>query len=647
MADAVSVDQTSELGLLKLPRRRDIDGLRGVAVLAVLGYHFLPDVFHSGLLGVDVFFVISGYVITNLLVREIGSGSFSILSFWMFRVRRLFPALLAVLATALIAGWFLLWPVDFQHLGAQVIWSAAFMGNIGQLRNSSYFDGDLITKPLAHLWSLGVEEQFYLAWPLLLLLLVGVLSLRRIMPAIGVLIGMSWFACVIVGFSDPASAFFLPWFRAWELLTGALIAVALSHVRGQVKFRSSRNVVGAGAVVLLVVSFILPIPNQNPGLYALATVILTGAVIWLGVPGGWSDRLLTPVLLVWFGAISYPLYLWHWLVLSLAVGSGADQTNYLTMAALMGVSIAAAYATSRFLEPPFRTKTPTKTMIFSLLGAMGAIMLAAASVVYFQGFPSRLSGVQRSLSEFTYDHATAYRLGTCFIEDGQSLAPDCLEADDVQPRVLLWGDSHAAHLYPGISGVGAGAFAVEQATTSSCPPALPEPETQTATCFQSNTEALSYALSGKPDVIVLAANWYGYEQQRLSQLIAELRRESSSKIVVVGPVPYWVSALPKALAATMSPGQEVVPGRSWELVRPGYSDVDSVARQTAIGAGADYLDSKNVLCNAEGCLTHANEDQLALTSWDEAHLTTEGSLLLARAMQEAGLLPQSAQFAAG
>src|SRR5262245_40012984 len=287
--------------------RPDVDGLRAVAVLAVLAYHAFPSLAPGGFAGVDVFFVISGYLITGIILDDLERGRFTYRNFYWRRIRRIFPALILVLVACLALGWLVLLPDEYAQLGKHVAAGAGVVSNIALWREAGYFDSAAELKPLLHLWSLGVEEQYYLAWPLLLLLF------RRHMGWMIVALGAASFALNIwmVG-THPTAAFYLPFTRFWELLAGSYLAFAVRKENPSPYF----SMVGAGLIVL---GFILLEPQKAfPGWWALLPVLGAALLIRAG-PQGWVNRrVLAHPAMVFVGLISYPLYLWHWPLLTYA-----------------------------------------------------------------------------------------------------------------------------------------------------------------------------------------------------------------------------------------------------------------------------------------------------------------------------------------
>ncbi|MGY3137904.1 peptidoglycan/LPS O-acetylase OafA/YrhL [Bradyrhizobium sp. USDA 4501] len=287
--------------------RPDIDGLRAVAVSLVVLGHAFPQYVPGGFVGVDIFFVISGYLITGIIYGDIQNGSFSLATFYARRIRRIFPALIVVLIAAFIAGWQLLMPSELVALGKEIAAGAGFSANLLFYSEGGYFDAAAQTKPLLHLWSLGIEEQFYLVWPLLLWALMR----WRIAAAapLALIFIASLVANILVVRTNPEAAFYQPFTRAWELAAGALVAVCLPN-----GFSAARDLLGwfALAVIASVTAFYSP-SMTYPGIAAVAPVAAAAALIMSG-----RNRFLSTRTAVAIGLISYPLYLWHWPILVFA-----------------------------------------------------------------------------------------------------------------------------------------------------------------------------------------------------------------------------------------------------------------------------------------------------------------------------------------
>ena len=361
--------------------RPDIDGLRAVAVLAVVAYHAFPNALAGGFAGVDVFFVISGFLITGVTARELDAGDFGYLRFYERRARRIFPALIVVLVATLAIGWVMLLPDEYARLGEHVAAGTLFSSNLVLWHEVGYFDASSATKPLLHLWSLGIEEQFYLAWPILLMALWKVR--RHRVPLIGGLALASFALSVLTAGSHATAAFYSPLTRAWELMIGALLALGTTADVAS-PTRTVRELASAvGAALLVVACLALTSRMPYPGWYALLPTLGTASVIVAG-PSAWINRrVLANRGVVYVGLISYPLYLWHWpllVYLRLGVESFALQPSRihaLTLAAVVAALVAAA-VTYEVIERPIR-----RSKRLAVAAVRSALLLAVTAVFGF------------------------------------------------------------------------------------------------------------------------------------------------------------------------------------------------------------------------------------------------------------------------
>src|ERR1700681_1394126 len=325
--------------------RPDIDGLRAIAVMLVLNFHAFPEAMPGGFIGVDIFFVISGFLITGIIARELDQRRFSLVGFYNRRIRRIFPALIVVLCATLVLGWLRMLPAAYAQLSIDVFASAAFFSNIALLLQSGYFDVESAKKPLLHLWSLGIEEQFYLFWPLILML-AG--RLRLSILTVAAVIGVASFVLnlALIG-SNPVATFYLPFTRVWELLAGAVLASGWNRISQTGTASNLRASVGI--LLIAAAAGVLDTKSAFPGWWAILPV--AGAALLLSAPAAWFCRsLLASAPLVWIGLISYPLYLWHWpLLVFFAVVKFAPLTLPERELILL-LSVPLAWATYRFVE---------------------------------------------------------------------------------------------------------------------------------------------------------------------------------------------------------------------------------------------------------------------------------------------------------
>ena len=353
--------------------RPDIDGLRAVAVLAVILFHCWPLWFVSGFVGVDIFFVISGYLITSILLTQLEGGTFSLFDFYSRRVRRIFPALLVVLATTLAVGWYILLRGEFAQVGKHVAAGGGFIANLVLWFEAGYFDNSATTKPLLHLWSLGVEEQFYFLWPLILWV---VMRKRLNFLLIMALVFAASMAVNLGTVQDnPTAAFYSPLSRFWELMSGGVGAYL--HLHRPAWSTRVKQLASLAGALLMAASFTVIKPQALfPGWWALLPVSATFLLIMAG-PGTLINRyVLGNPLAVRIGLISYPLYLWHWPLLSFAYIIYGEKPSYQLKIALMAGAVALAWLTYRLVEIPLRGVASKRRVV----GGLTAGMVAMASL---------------------------------------------------------------------------------------------------------------------------------------------------------------------------------------------------------------------------------------------------------------------------
>jgi len=485
--------------------RPDIDGLRAIAVGSVLVYHAFPTALMGGFIGVDIFFVISGFLITTIILQSLAAGDFSYRDFYARRIRRIFPALIVVLFATLCAGWYLLLSDEFAELGKQTVGGAAFVANFVFWGESGYFDTAAETKPLLHLWSLGIEEQFYIFWPLLL----G-LAWRKGWPIVRVVLAVaavSFLVNVTTVHPLPAASFYSPASRFWELMVGGILACMRLKPPAPSAWRSHvQSVLGVGLIVL---GLVMIRSNKSfPGWWALLPTLGAVSCIAAGPNGVLNKYLLSNRVMVWIGLISYPLYLWHWPLLSYArIVTGGEPPLQLRIV-LVVASIVLAWATYRFLER-FVKLHLSQAMLRGLAGAGAA--LALAGVIVFLGTPTprhdspALQAVADATREDNYyDGFEEAALGDQFV----------YRAGSGKRNVLLIGDSHVEQYAPRalelVRTQPDKARTIYFATKGSCPPVPGLFSGLDTGCDERRTAVLELALKPEIDSVLLGACWSCY-----------------------------------------------------------------------------------------------------------------------------------------
>jgi len=616
--------------------REDIDWLRAIAVLAVVAFHFEAPAVFGGFVGVDIFFVISGYLITGIIASEVKDGTFSFAQFYERRVRRLLPALYAMVALTAIPSFHYLLTSERAEFFRSVAAVVTFTSNFFFWLQTGYFDHAAVEKPLLHTWSLAVEEQFYLALPLLLWTLLRFVRGRVALPLALATLTLASFALGIwlMRTDRSATAFFMSPPRAWEFLVGGLIATpgfpVLRHALAQ-------NIARGIALVLLAIPiFSLRQGPGFPGFNALTPCIGAAMFIWSGIGVPTLERSRTSPLNVarFFGQISYSLYLWHWPLFTFArfskSGLVLDATDKLVLFAL---TVAISYVSWRYVEQPFRERrlAPTRSAAFRVAGVASIVLLVGSAGGWFSSLiPSDADRAALQLESYNdYDYRPLYRVGSCFEPAGGVLDGSCLALAHGKTNLLLWGDSLAAHYFHGFrAAVDPQTTNILQATQAACMPTFNAAAQGTVACRDFATRMEGFFATHKPDLVILSADWLEYSRPpRFDGMIADLRQTiaklnaSGVPVVLFGPAVQFRSRLPSML---MRAHLRQVEPLADDFVLPDIFVLDRTM-QAALPAHEkfSYLSVLDAVCPARQCpITIDGGVPLA---WDHAHLTAEGS----------------------
>lgn len=622
-----------------LSYRPDIDGLRAIAVLSVVVHHFWPEMLTGGYVGVDVFFVISGFLITKIIHREITESRFRFADFYDRRIRRIFPALFTMLGVTLVVGWFLMLPSDYLSTFKASIGTLFFSANIvfwRQLKEGYFAATDVSTNPLLHTWSLGVEEQFYIVFPILLLLLAKYRPQRQVVLLYAATVLSLGLAQYFLS-AKPVAVFFLTPFRAWELLVGALLAL---HVIPDIKSdRMRESIAATGMLAILIAAVIFDARSPFPGLYAVLPVLGTAAVIHAGSTGtaiATSVIRLQPV--VYIGLISYSLYLWHWPVLVLGKFASGFSESGLLKVALLAFSFTLAVASYHFVERPFRSSKMPRAQIFGYAAA-GTLVLLIFSIFGWrsEGYPGRVDS-----ATLQYDSARTPFIP--YVECDKLVEPCRIGLDNVNPNSLFWGDSHMLAWVPGLSeAVRRTGNSAWLSIFSLCPPLLGVDPVASPGCQEHNDRVISMLAShGEVRVVVLAAYWSAYAkpnalisrsgnassdlfEKSLRQTISTLR-ELGKTVVLIGPVPIYEASVPLRLALERH-----------RFVRAEYQDLQAYELETKYFNEAFASQPELILANPGAwlckpvCARELNGHPLYR---DSNHLSVMGAKILAPNLYE-------------
>lgn len=557
--------------------RPDIDGLRAVAVLSVVAFHAFPEWVHGGFVGVDVFFVISGFLISTIILRSLDAGDFSFADFYARRIKRIFPALALVLAASLALGWSLLLKDELRQLGGDTAAGAAFLSNFVLMRESGYFDTAVELKPLLHLWSLAIEEQFYLIWPLALFLAYR--YRRNPLTVILVVLAVSFaLNAGRAGGRHAVQTFYHPLTRFWELLAGGALAWIALHrhetfdaalrrllpeTDRQSALQDTKSFLGIGLVAAGV--FLLDRSRAFPGWWALLPVLGAFLLISAGPNAAVNRRLLAHPVFVFVGLISYPLYLWHWPLLSFARIVIGETPSVGMRIALVALSILLAYLTYRFVEKPVRAPRPHLAREAVAAGPKGIVIVLTAALATLGGAGLMTQGGKLHGRLTTLDAISDAKDDWDYPRAGPQdrhphlsfhLRPLYGRSED---RLLFIGDSNIEQFYPRVRKLhedSGRADTVVFITAGGCSP-IPEIEQTDGGCKGEMKGAFVYAAEPQVRKIIIGSTWDHFDQKKYGyagtspipqRLADDIYRDFAARLkglVAAGKDVYLVLPVPK------------------------------------------------------------------------------------------------------
>lgn len=493
--------------------RPDIDGLRAVAILSVLGFHAFPEQFRGGFTGVDIFFVISGFLISSIIFRSLETGSFTFREFYIRRIRRIFPSLITVLVATVLIGYFVLLPDEFRRLGKHVLGGSLFVSNLVLWGESGYFDTASELKPLLNLWSLGVEEQYYILWPLLVVL---IWKRSRSFPAIVLPIMIASFTLNLFVFnSHSPSTFYSPVTRFWELMVGSLLAyVTVHNIRITPPNMDSNTISWLGLLLLVLGFFLIDSTKVIPGYWTLLPTIGTFLLIHAGASTFINSKIFSNRALVFIGLISYPLYLWHWPLLTYA--RIVDMTALWEKLAVILVSFVMAALTYKFVETPIRfgkSDSPKGTdfsrwLVFAMLGL--AVVGATSYIGSLQPYHNdeKLKLISAAIGEWDFPgRMKIFRFGKSDFYSMNNPSADTNKSG----KILFVGDSNMAQYYPNIEKLSHRTNkTIIFATDDGCPPIPNVSRSFPPQKYNLIKDVMAYAADPEVEAVVIGAAWIRY-----------------------------------------------------------------------------------------------------------------------------------------
>jgi peptidoglycan/LPS O-acetylase OafA/YrhL len=619
--------------------RPDIEGLRALAIIPVVVFHAWPSLLAGGYVGVDVFFVISGYLITTLLLQRLAAGTYGIGAFYAARIRRIFPALFVMLALTVPAAWLLLSPQDVGEFARVLGATGVFASNLELYRTTGYFEGATELKPLVHTWSLAVEEQYYIAFPLLLAALWRWArgAIAPVLAGLG-LLSLAYSQYLVI--HDAPLAFYSALSRTCELMVGSLLAVRVE--RGRPPLPSGvRELLGAtGLVAIVAACVLLRADSPFPGLAALWPCLGAAALIEAGRgDGSLASRLLSWGPLRWIGALSFSLYLWHWpaLVFARHLLLGHPDAAQAGLAVL--VAVALAWASLRWVETPVRASRWGQHRMLLAGGVAIAACLAVAALLYVGARHQRgLDTPANRLLAAAGDHSPGRE--RCHVRERAQLAyaDRCVFGDPAAPRELaVWGDSHGVEIGRALGERASAARSVAPLTAAACPPSMDFAPPGRGYCRPHNAAVLAGLLADpRVDRVLLVSRTSSYANDPAQAaafetgLVRSVRalQSAGKQVWLLGPVPTYDYPVPAALAQYLRRGRD--PG-AYGMAAGHYRDAEggglAVLQRVAAATGAARIEVDAALC-VQGRCAVVGADGRGLYM-DANHLNMQGARLLA------------------
>lgn len=646
--------------------RREIDGLRAVAVLSVILHHAGVDWLPGGYIGVDVFFVISGFLIGGIVIAEREARQFTYRDFYIRRVRRILPALLAMIIVTLPFSWALMTPEQLRYYGGGALSTLLFLSNVWFYQRIDYFNPRAIEDPLIHTWSLGVEEQFYIILPILILLCLK--FGRQVTATVLVLIAVASFSWAVASSADqPMEAFYLLHTRMWELLVGVLLAMVRQKLVVWPVFLRA-GLASSGLALVLAALLFTPPMVPWPGLWTVLPVAGTAMVLGFGDTPSPARILLSLRPVVGIGLVSYSAYLWHQPLLGFLALEGWHPHEALEVTLIIAATLTLAVLSWRLIEEPFRRERLPRAVSRALL-VVGTIVIAGFAVGghVTEGYPARLPPEVLAITDIDTLRPATYRQCLDVRRDEgpiRDLSESCHHGAAVPPTIAIWGDSHAAVLAAPLGNVIAShGLSLIELTTSSCQPIpglVNVSQRRSEQCAVQNARILDWLVdSPEVETVILYAYWDSYiinqdydngagdvvrdqlysvpleapldlsEADRLQAISDRLigtmgrLRAAGKRVIVITSLPAPGFDVPDALARRLwregqRPETMTIPAKAYQ----DYSAVALKVLNTACKAtGAECMDLSDAFCSAEVCFSVSDGKPLY---FDANHLSLDG-----------------------
>lgn len=601
--------------------RSDIEGLRALAVIPVILFHAGVSWCGGGYIGVDIFFVISGFVIAKSLEADLEAGEFSLMRFYAKRIRRIFPALFATILLTWCAGLFIFLPDIFENFSKSIVASSTFISNFYFWKSSGYFSPSALSQPLLHTWSLSVEEQYYIFAPIFTYVVFTYFGKRWLSAYIPVIIVSFILSAAAISIAPTANFYLIPT-RTWELLLGALLAHRMPAALP--KKWMTELVGGFGFALILYAIFMFEEATPFPGPNALFPCIGAALLIYAGTHhSSYASKILSLPPATIIGKLSYSLYLMHWPVIVFAYLITLDKPSLAQVPVILLVTFALAYLSWRFVEQPFRVISVTRSgrkivgggvlaiIVFCILGGAG-IATDGFAVRYPDYKHEKIAGNDQ------------WRRGSCFLNDNPDIGKwskdACVLTLESNPKALLWGDSFAAQYSPGIAGNNENIrYSVIQYTAAGCPPVLSYHSLARPKCKEFNQNALKIIRDNNIEMVILGAKWTDLQSRGLHQLSStlEVLDEMGVKVYVLGQSPEF--SIDVQILAYVKGDRTKQSLDSWKV----FFDLGLNDELREIVGDERFINPMENLCDSAGVCAYRDKDVFLFE--DYGHFSVEGS----------------------
>lgn len=601
--------------------RADIQGLRALAVLSVVIYHISPFHLPGGFIGVDVFFVISGYLIIGQIYKKVQENRFAFNEFYVKRFKRLFPAYFATIAISSIFAFIYFLPGEFQNYTWSLISSCLYISNFYFYTKSGYFDSELQGSPLLHTWSLSVEEQFYALVPIILVACYKLFHKKSVVALI--LMGViSFILCIHLSNTNISFAFFSSITRFWQFILGGLVSVYTLQLPKQ---KAISEIVSMGSLTTLVACCLFMSHDDFPGFKAVVPTLATTLLLAFSSRSLLTYKLLAIKPAKFCGDISYSLYLWHWPVIIFYSLHFERDLTAIDKVAVFGLSTVLGIVSYYFIEERFRKSNAAEGNTFLRVAALSTAV-CAVSFAFTQVNDHRFTAQQKNYEQFMLNYkADNFRPGICFLTRQQ---PDisyykkdlCLTRSDSKENIVLLGDSHAAHWYSALNEViDSETQTLTQITASGCKPTLNYKGE--ARCTELMKWAFNDVLfSESYDKVLISARWKITDLEPLLKAIEKLQSRGL-EVVVLGPIVEYSQSLPRLLAQ-LNAEEKLISSRKYSSI----AKIDNEFSNALIAKNVKYFSILKSICiDSENCITVHNNKPI---QFDYGHLTSEGASLV-------------------